>query len=281
VSGHPAEELSGQTAIVTGAGRAGGIGRAIALELARMGADVVVADLPSPMAGFEWYETGDRRGLQAVAEEVAALGVRSLPLPVDVTDPQLVQAMVETTVAEFGRLDILVNNAGAALGAGPVTDMDPSAWRKTIEVNLTGSFLCCQAALRPMVQAGRGGCIVNIASIAGKTPVPWIAPYNASKAGVIAFTQTLAVEVAEHGIRVNAVCPGNIDTELLQAECEFLASMGGITPEEARRSYAEEPPLKRLGRPEDVAAVVGFLVSNAASYITGQAINVDGGIEFH
>jgi NAD(P)-dependent dehydrogenase (short-subunit alcohol dehydrogenase family) len=126
-----------------------------------------------------------------------------------------------------------------------------------------------------------GGRIVNIASIAGKTPVPWIAPYNASKAGVIAFTQTLAVEAAEYGIHVNAVCPGNIDTKLLQAKCEFLASMEGVTAEEARRTYTEEPPLKRLGQPEDVAAVVGFLVSSAADYITGQAINVDGGIEFH
>jgi NAD(P)-dependent dehydrogenase (short-subunit alcohol dehydrogenase family) len=132
-----------------------------------------------------------------------------------------------------------------------------------------------------MIESGQGGRIVNIASIAGKTPTPWIAPYNASKAGVIAFTQTLAVEVAEYGIHVNAVCPGNIDTQLLQAECEFMASMAAITPDEARQRFVDEPPLKRLGQPEDVAAVVGFLVSSAADYLTGQAINVDGGIEFH
>ncbi|MBL7063406.1 MAG: SDR family oxidoreductase [Anaerolineae bacterium] len=275
------DELRGKVAIVTGAGRARGMGRAIALRLAGMGADVVVADLPRPMEGFEWYETGDWQGLQAVAQEVAALGVRSLPVRVDVTDPQLVQEMVDTTVAEFGRLDILVNNAGAGPGVGPIASMDLAAWRKTIEVNLTGTFLCCQAALQPMIAGGEGGRIVNNASIAGKTPLPLIAPYNASKAGVISLTQTLALEVAEFGITVNAVCPGNIDTDLLRAECEFVASMGGITPEEARQAYVEETPLKRLGRPEDVAAVVGFLVSSAADFVTGQAINVDGGIEFH
>jgi len=274
-------ELKGKVAVVTGAGRARGIGRAIALKLAGMGADVVVADLPRPMEGFEWYETGDWESLQHVAQEVAALGVRSLPVRVDVTDPQLVQEMVDTTVAEFGRLDILVNNAGAGPGVGPVVSMDQAAWRKTVEVNLTGTFLCCQAALKPMIAGGRGGRIVNIASIAGKTPMALIAPYNASKAGVISLTQTLALEVAEFGITVNAVCPGNIDTDLLRAECEFLAMMEGATPEEIRQRYIEETPLKRLGRPEDVAAIVGFLVSGAADFITGQAINVDGGVEFH
>ena len=240
-----------------------------------------MADLPRPIEGVEWYETGDWQGLKRVAEEVAGLGVRALSVRVDVTDPQLVQGMVDATLAEFGRLDILVNNAGAGPGVGPVTSIDHAAWRKTVEVNLTGTFLCCQAALEPMIAAGRGGRIVNIASIAGKTPMMYIAPYNASKAGVISLTQTLALEVAAFGITVNAVCPGNVDTDLLRAECEFVASMEGITPEEVRQRYIDETPLKRLGRPEDVAAVVGFLVSSAADFITGQAINVDGGIEFH
>ncbi len=274
-------ELEGKVAIVTGAGRARGMGRAIALELARMGAHVVVADLPRPMEGFEWYETGDWQGVQAVAAEVAALGARCLPVRVDVTDPQLVQEMVDATVAEFGRVDILVNNAGAATGAGPIVSMDLAAWRKTVEINLTGTFLCCQAALKPMIAGGEGGRIINNASIAGKTPLALLGPYNASKAGVIALTRTLALEVAEFGITVNAVCPGNIDTELLRAECHLVASAEGITPDEARQAYVEEPPLKRLGQPEDVAAVVGFLASSAAGYLTGQAINVDGGIEFH
>jgi NAD(P)-dependent dehydrogenase (short-subunit alcohol dehydrogenase family) len=276
-----AGELKGKVAIVTGAGRARGIGRAIALKLAEMGANVVVADLPRPMEGFEWYETGDWQGLKRVAEEVAALNVRALPVRVDVTNPQLVGAMVDATMAEFGRVDILVNNAGAGPGVGPVVAMDHTAWRKTVEVNLTGTFLCCQAVLEPMIAGGRGGRIVNIASIAGKTPMKYIAPYNASKAGVISLTRTLALEVAQFGITVNAVCPGNIDTDLLRAECQFVADMEGITPEEARQRYIDETPLKRLGRPEDVAAVVGFLVSSAADFITGQAINVDGGIEFH
>jgi NAD(P)-dependent dehydrogenase (short-subunit alcohol dehydrogenase family) len=273
--------LKGKVAIVTGAGRPRGIGRAIALALAGRGANVVVADLARPMEGFEWYETGDWQGIQAVAREVIALGARSLPVRLDVTDPIMVQQMVDSTMTEFGRLDVLVNNAGASPGIGPIASMDLDGWRKTIEVNLTGTFLCCQAALGPMIAGGQGGRIVNVASIAGKTPTPFIAPYNASKAGVIALTQTLALEVAEYSVNVNAVCPGNIDTDLLRAECEFLASTQGITPEDARQAYVEEPPLKRLGRPDDVAAVVSFLVSSAADYLTGQAINVDGGIEFH
>jgi NAD(P)-dependent dehydrogenase (short-subunit alcohol dehydrogenase family) len=275
------KELQGKVAIVTGAGRPRGMGRATALKLSAMGANVVVADLPKPMEGYEWYQTGDWKGLNAVADEVKALGVQSLPVRVDISDPALVQEMVDKTLKAFGRLDILVNNAGASPGVGPVSEMDISDWRKTVDINLNGTFLCSQAAVKAMIRGGEGGRIINIATISAKTPVPHTAPYNASKAGILSLTQTLALEVAQYDITVNAVCPGNIDTELLVTECEFIAQMMGITSEEARQRYVDEVPLKRLGQAEDVASVVGFLASSASDYVTGQSINVDGGIEFH
>jgi 3-oxoacyl-[acyl-carrier protein] reductase/meso-butanediol dehydrogenase/(S,S)-butanediol dehydrogenase/diacetyl reductase len=274
-------ELAGKSAIVTGAGRSKGMGRAIALKLAEMGANVTIADLKASMAGYEWYPTGDWQGIQAVATEIREIGGRALTIGVDVTDPELVQTMVEATVQEFGRLDILVNNAGGGPGVGPVIELPLEDWQKTVEINLTGTFLCSQAALKPMIAQGDGGRIINISSISAKIPSPNIAPYNASKAGVISLTQTIALEVAEYKITVNAICPGNIDTQLLVSECEFIAEMEGITPQEARQIYIEEVPLKRLGQAEDVAAVVAFLATPAADYVTGQAINVDGGITFH
>lgn len=274
-------ELAGKVAIITGAGRQKGMGRAIAMKLGEMGANIIVADLPKPMDGYEWYQTGDWEGLQEITNEIAALGVDVLPVRVDVTDQKLVQKMVKTTLDKFGRIDILVNNAGGGPGVGPLVEMSLADWKKTIDINLTGTFLCSQSVLKSMIEAGEGGKIINISSISGKTPTPYVSPYNASKAGVISLTQTMALEVAEFGVTVNAVCPGNIDTQLLKAECEFLANIEGISPEEARQRYVEEVPLKHLGQPEDVAAVVGFLVSSAADYVTGQAINVDGGIEFH
>jgi NAD(P)-dependent dehydrogenase (short-subunit alcohol dehydrogenase family) len=273
--------LENKVAIVTGAGRQKGIGRAIAMELGGMGANVTVADLPKPMDGYEWYQTGDWESLRQIATEITELGVEALPVRVDVTSQKLVEEMVDATLDKFSQIDILVNNAGGGPGVGPVVEMSLEDWEKTLAINLTGSFLCSQAVLNTMIKAGNGGRIINISSISGKTPTPFVAPYNASKAGVISFTQTLALEVAEYGITVNAVCPGNIDTQLLIAECEFLASMEGITPEEARKRYVEEVPLKRLGQADDVAAVVGFLATSAAGYVTGQAINVDGGIDFH
>jgi NAD(P)-dependent dehydrogenase (short-subunit alcohol dehydrogenase family) len=275
------DNLSGKSAIVTGAGRPMGMGRAIALKLAEMGADLTVADLPTSMEGYEWYPTGNWQGVEDTAEEIRKLGGRALPVSVDITKPDMVQTMVDATLNEYGRVDILVNNAGGGPGVGPVIELSLEDWKKTIDINLTGTFLCSQAALKSMIAAGNGGRIISISSISAKIPSPNIAPYNASKAGVISLTQTMALEVAEYNITVNAICPGNIDTQLLVAECEFIAEMNEISPEEARQIYIDEVPLKRLGQAEDVAAVVAFLATPAAGYLTGQAINVDGGITFH
>ncbi len=174
--------LEGRVALVTGASRPRGIGRAIALRLAREGANVVVADLPAPFADFPDYGVGSVEQA-AVAEEIRRLGRQALALPVDVTDSELVQQMVERVLETFGRLDILVNNAGGVVGPAPVVEKEEAAWRKTLDINATGTFLCSRAVAAHMIQRGEGGKIINISSAAAKAGAPWLSAYCAAKAG--------------------------------------------------------------------------------------------------
>ena len=273
-------QLAGKTAIITGAGHKNGIGAAIALHLARAGADVVVSDLcapppsdaPNPGAG-QWQE------LQEVAALVAAQGVRALPLRADVTQADSVQAMVTETMQTFGRLDILVNNAGVVFGPAPVVQMQVDAWRKTFEVNATGVFLCCQAVLPAMLAGGQGGRIINMSSIAAVRPKPYLASYAASKAAVIALTQSLAQEVAAAGITVNAILPGDIDTGFKQWGLQLESALFGQSYETVRQRMIAQIPVGRIGRPQDVAHVVAFLCSDEAAFLTGQCYPVTGGRE--
>ena len=242
--------LAGKVALVTGGGQ--GIGQALALALAKAGADVAIADIILPAA-------------QQVATEIEALGRHGLAIHVDVTLSESVRAMVETCQEALGGLDILVNNAGI-FPIAPVATMPEEAWDRVMAINLKGVFLCSQAALGPMRQRG-GGRIINMASVSGLVGAVGMAHYAASKAGVIGFTRSLAREVAPMGITVNAIAPGIIETERTHQ----------TFPEGALQAYQSQVPLRRLGRSEDLTAIVVFLASPGASYITGQVYAVDGG----
>ncbi|MBI1886352.1 MAG: SDR family oxidoreductase [Chloroflexi bacterium] len=262
--------LEGKVAIVTGAGRYRGIGRYVALALAREGADVVVTGSGrSP----DTFPAGERemgwRDVDSVAEEVRALGRRALPLAVDICDADRVQALVDATLAEMGRIDILVNNAAAARGRDrvPVVDLEEGEWRRVIEVNLTGTFLVTRAVAKALIAQGQGGRIVNVSSIAGKMPVATFAAYGTSKAGLIQFTRVLAAELAPHEVNVNCVCPGLVDTYRME----------DITRGPIRETVVRSIPLGREAQPEDIAEAVVFLCGPDASYVTGQTVNVDGG----
>ena len=272
-------DLKDKVAIVTGAGRKGGIGAAVALRLARDGAHVVVGDICAPPSDLPHAGSGQWEELAAIAEEIESLGVRGLPLRVDVTDADSVQAMIAQTKEILGRLDILVNNAGAAIGPGPVIQMAEEAWRRTLEINATGTFLCCKFALPLMLAGGRGGRIVNMASIAAEKPKPYVSAYAASKAAVVALTRSLAQEVAEFGITVNAVLPGDVDTALKRWGLELETLVTGQPYEEVVAAAVARIPLGRLATPEDVAQLVAFLASDEADFITGQAYNITGGRE--
>jgi len=258
-------ELRGQTAIVTGAGR--NIGRAIALELADMGADVVVAEM-------------DRATGERTADEVRKRGRKALALPTDVTRLADLQAMADRTAAEWGRIDILVNNAGIHRSAH-TADVTEDDWDRLLAVNAKGVFFASQAVLRHMVPARRGN-IISIASMAGKMGLKTSLVYGITKAAVISMTKSLAVAHAGDGIRANCVCPGIVETDMIfQIDREAGEKLFGLRPGEYVKQRVEQIPLGRIETPEDVANVVGFLASGKSSYMTGQAINVTGGLVMH
>ena len=258
-------ELQGQTAIVTGAGR--NIGRAIALELAGMGADIVVAEMDEA--------TGKR-----TADEVRKLGRRALALRTDVTRMADLQAMADRTVAEFGRIDILVNNAGIHRSAH-TADVTEDDWDRLLAVNAKGVFFASQAVLRHMVTAKRGN-IISLASMAGKIGLKTSLVYGITKAAVISMTKSLALAHAADGIRANCVCPGIVETDMIfQIDREAGEKLFGLKPGEYLKQRVEQIPLGRIETAEDVANLVGFLASSKSSYMTGQAINVTGGLVMH
>ena len=256
--------LAEQVAVVTGAGN--GIGRATALALARAGAQVAVVDM-------------DAGAAKATADAVAALGRRSLALDTDVGDLAAIDRMVRAVTGTFGRIDVLVNNAGVTRRAD-IMDLTEQDWDRIMRVNAKGVFFCLQRVAREMIPRRRGR-IVNIASIAGKGYAGTSnAIYAASKGSVISLTRTAAQQLARHDINVNAICPGITVTALSEANVAVRARDEGLSVEEMTRRRNAVIPLGRPNDPEDVAAVAVFLAGPAARNITGQSLNVDGGIVF-
>jgi len=271
--------LEGKVAIVTGAGRPKGIGRATALRLAEHGVNVVVTDLCRKYEGdLAFYAVGDDWAqMQRVVSEVEARGTRGLACKVDVTRREEVASCVEETIAKLGRIDILFNNAGTAVGVGPFLGMTQQQWDLSLSVNITGMFHFCQLVLPKMVDAG-SGVIINTSSTAGLGAGELMCGYHTSKFAVVGFTKAIAAEFGQFGIRCNAICPGMVDTDLGESEYEFISQMEGITIEEARRRAAEKIALRRQCAPEEVADVVAYLCSPAAGYLTGVALPIAGGM---
>ena len=266
-----AGRYSGKTIIVTGSGKQKGLGQGILQAFAEEGANCIVSDLA----------VDDEA--QGVAEELRGRGGEVATIACDVSDAQACRALVEEAVARFGGVDVLVNNAGIGFLMKPLLEVDTAKeWDQVIAVNLSGAFYCTQAAARHMVERGRGGRIINIASQAAKTGFPHLPAYVSSKHGMVGLTRASALELGKHGITVNAVCPNHVTTGLGAQQNEYFSRLLGFDSVDAYLdNMARKNPMGRPGLPSDTAAACLWLASEEAFYVTGEALNVSGGEEMH
>jgi NAD(P)-dependent dehydrogenase (short-subunit alcohol dehydrogenase family) len=274
--------LEGKVAIVTGAGRPKGMGRASALKLAEQGASVVVTDLARKredlmIEGFTGIGD-DFAALEKVASEVEALGSRGLAMAVDVTDVAQIQACVDRTCEVFGGVDILFNNAGTGMGVGNFLDVRSENWDLSWQVNVKGMVEFCRAVIPSMIERG-GGSIINNASNVGLRALPGYAAYVVTKFAVVGLTKLLAAEFGSRNIRCNATCPGVIRTDMGEEEITLTALEKGVSREEASQLLDEWAALGRAAQPEEVADVVAYLAGPRSGYLTGVALPVDGGMQ--
>jgi NAD(P)-dependent dehydrogenase (short-subunit alcohol dehydrogenase family) len=275
------ELLEGKVAIVTGAGRPKGMGRATALKLAEQGASVVVTDLARKREDLRiegLLGIGEEfAALEKVVSEIEALGGRGLAMAVDVTDLGQIQACVEKTCETFGGVDILFNNAGTAIGVGPFLDILGQNWDLSWQVNVRGMVEFCRAVIPKMIERG-GGSIINNASMAGLGGEGGYGAYVVTKFAVVGLTKLLAAEFGPQNIRCNATCPGAILTDMGQEEITFIAVDHGISREEAATVFDKMAALGRAAQPEEVADVVAYLAGPRSAYLTGVALPVAGGM---
>lgn len=275
--------LKGKVAIVTGAGKEKGIGRATALKLAEYGANVVVTDIATKrdelvMEKFKLNIGDDFSALEKLVTEIEAYGVKGMAIRVDVTDRKQIEACVKKVCEVFGGVDILFNNAGTAVGSdGYLLEQNDRQWDLSYKVNLKGTADFCKAVIPSMIERG-GGSIINNSSISGLRVTLGMAGYSSTKFATVGLTKSIAIEYGEKNIRCNAVCPGNIATSMADALIDYVAEMENCTPEEAKSIITQNVSLKRYAEPEEVAEVVAFLASDKASYVTGVALPVCGGM---
>jgi 3-oxoacyl-[acyl-carrier protein] reductase/meso-butanediol dehydrogenase/(S,S)-butanediol dehydrogenase/diacetyl reductase len=280
--------LDGLVALITGAGGMKGVGRAIAIELCKHGAAIALSDVERTS---DLKAPGELRagwdGIESVAEEVRALGGRAACFTCDLTDRGQIATLVQSVAGAFGRIDILVNNARAIVGRDrvPVTDVDDGVWDHFLDLNITAPFVLTKLVAKKMIDAGRGGRIINVGSDMSKQAGKNGAAYAASKFALIGLTQGSALDLAEHGITVNAVCPGPVNTDRVSYAERAQAEAEGVSVEVVRARIVEAAarniPLGRIAEPEDVAYLAAFLATPQAGFITGQAYNVNGGQIFH
>jgi NAD(P)-dependent dehydrogenase (short-subunit alcohol dehydrogenase family) len=270
------KDLKGKTALITGAGKRTGIGYAIARALAEYGTNIVIADLGKAGGDDDQVVTAAQAEMTEIAAEMQSeFGVESMAVPVDVGSTEAIAEMVRVVSERFSSIEILCNNAGASFGVpNAVHTYDEAAWMKTIDINLHSVFRISRAIL-PLMQGG--GAIINTASRAGKVPPLFNGAYAVAKAGVIMLTKVMAQELAGQGIRINAICPGQIMTDLEKWRFGLEAQFFGSTPEEREAEMCKTIPLGRIGTTGEVGKLVTFLASDASSYLTGQAINITGG----
>jgi NAD(P)-dependent dehydrogenase (short-subunit alcohol dehydrogenase family) len=270
--------FTGTVALVTGAARPRGIGRATALRLAADGADVACLDIARPYDDAPDHATATADDLDAVVAEIEALGRRAVAVRADVSDADQVQTAVAAASDELGTITAVANVAGGSgpgFGFGPLVSVPHTEFRRVLDVNLVGTFLVSQACASRMVEAGVGGRICNVSSQAGKRAFPFLGAYCAAKSGVILLTQVMAAELGPAGISVNAVCPGTVDTDLVNPAGMFEMMVGG--PEGMQAFLEREIPLRRLQSAEEIAAAICWLLSDDAAAVTGEAVNASAG----
>ncbi len=274
--------LDGKVAIITGAGRRKGLGEAMAQRLAAEGCAVVIHDIGKTKGEIApEHGVGQAAEMEDIARDIVTAGGKAATFQADMLVEKEVEALVAFAVERFGRLDVLVNNAGIGYLFGPLIDMTQEHWDAVLGVNLRGCFFGIKHAARQMIKQGGGGSIVNIASQAAKGGSARTAAYTSSKHGMVGLTRVAATELAEHQIRVNALCPNHVTTGLGSWQNDYMSKARGLTMDQYLDDRRSKIPLGRLGLVEDTAKACAFLCSDEASYVTGEAMNVSGGEQYH
>jgi len=275
-------DLAGKVAIVTGSGRAKGLGEAMAKRLAAEGCKVIVSDLGQPKGEAMPREAiGTTDEMEQIVAEIRAAGGEAMAVSCDVLVEADVERLIATAVKHYGRLDIMVNNAGIGYIMKPIIEMSEMDWNAVLGVNLRGAFFGIKHAAKQMLSQGGGGRIINIGSQASKSGFPFAAAYVSSKHGMVGLTRTAAIELGQHGITVNTICPNHVTTGLGAWQNQYFSAATGRSEEKYLADMRARIPMGRPGLQEDIAKACAFLASEQAAYITGEAMNVSGGEEYH